>query len=210
MTMNIKCLHCGKALLVAEQHLGKQLKCPGCNQILQIQAKRPAPAPRLIVQEEPLLASLVEESSQSRNKKDAWLIGAGVLGSIFAFSALYVASVFAPANADPGVNKSTSPLPLLSARATPLLPAYADGWMSGNTLAYFGPSEDSGVVGKLNGGAAVTVISDDGSGWIELWGFGAPTYKGDWDRWPDNSQYVDNKKNIYIRKKYFTRKNPRL
>lgn len=210
MTMNIKCPHCGKALLVAEQHLGKQVKCPGCSQILQIQAKKPVPVPQQIVQEEPLLASVVEEplmasnieeTSQVKSKWPSWYVVVGALASIFAFSGFLVVIVLAFATPNFGTRKSTGPSPLPT-----LIPPDTFCSIRANAWAYYGPSEESGIAGRLNGGAGTTVISDDGSGWVELDGPASTVYKCRcWVRWPSDhsdAQYVDFKEGekVYIRK----------
>lgn len=91
----------------------------------------------------------------------------------------------------------------------PLVGNQTDGWITMRNQAFYGPSAESKFAGKLNGGSAVTVMRDDGSGWLSLDGYGAPVYEGNWVRSPDVSKYVNpDGKPVYIRKKYFTQKHP--
>jgi hypothetical protein len=44
-TMNFTCGHCGNLMAVGQEHLGQQVRCPHCQQVVQAPAPLPAPPP---------------------------------------------------------------------------------------------------------------------------------------------------------------------
>ena len=44
-TVNFPCGHCGKLMAVITEHMGQQVRCPNCQQIVVAPPKPPAPAP---------------------------------------------------------------------------------------------------------------------------------------------------------------------
>src|SRR4051794_17013317 len=47
-TVNFQCGHCGKLMAVTTQMLGRQVRCPHCQQVVLAPAQSPAPRPSLV------------------------------------------------------------------------------------------------------------------------------------------------------------------
>ena len=184
-------------------------------QMLDVKANKPVPLPpqlarisKQVAEEEPLLASILEEPpiasvvAEPSQKKSIWLSLPVLLGIPVSIGFLFVlcAGVLITGESNSDTSRSLA-LP------SDLISPDTDRWLAVNTEAHWFPSENATVVGKMNRGAVVTVAKDDGSGWVEVHGFAAAIYKSSsWIRYPD--EFLDIQQNVFIRKKHLTPSHP--
>lgn len=79
--MIITCLHCGKRLEVEESMVGRQARCPGCQQAFTIQAPTgspPGPAPAVAAEREIPMAARGDDAPQMPRARS----GGGLLASL--------------------------------------------------------------------------------------------------------------------------------
>jgi hypothetical protein len=210
--MKITCPHCGKVQRVAPHYMGKRYMCVWCMKMLDVKADKPvslnlppqlAQAPKPVVEEEPLLASIVEEPSvasvvaEPSQKKSIWLSLPVLLGIPVSLGFLFLCAGFFI------IGKSEK-----SRSTDALLRPGSQQWLIVNSEAHWAPSENATVAGKINYGATVTVVKDDGSGWVEVdkW---APVYKSrTWN--PYNEEFLGQTESVFIRKEHLTPRNPHI
>jgi hypothetical protein len=187
---------------------------------------RDKPVPPPIVEEEPFLATVIEEPPlasvvvEPSRKKSIWtfwpfLVGVTVLvwGVTMFVLLLFGQSIPNSGTSTSRTNSGTSISIPNSGTSTSsgsysrLISPDTNQWLAVNTEAHWGPSENAGVVGKMNRGAVVTVAKDDGSGWVEVYGFAAAIYKSNsWIRYPN--KFLDIRQNVFVRKKHLTPSHP--